>query len=66
MGKEYRDCKDDNLYSSTPPLEAMRYILSQAATRTYGKDGKEEERSMAMTNDISRAYFNAPAIRDIY
>ena len=32
VGKEYRQGADDSLYASTPPLEAMRAILSHAAT----------------------------------
>ena len=32
MGKEFRTHADDALYKSTPPLEALRLIVSRAAT----------------------------------
>ena len=32
VGRELNDSKDDSLYASTPPLEALRVVLSWAAT----------------------------------
>ena len=58
VGKEYNDGVDPDLYASTPPLEAMRYLMSQAATSS------DKQRTM-MINDISRAYFNAKAARNL-
>ena len=52
VGKEFRTTPDDALYASTPPLEALRVILSRAAT--WDHDGGERE---IMINDVSRAYF---------
>jgi hypothetical protein len=43
------------MFSAMPPLEAMRMIVSHAATRDNG------ESRQLMIVDIRRAYFNAPA-----
>ena len=61
VGREFNTYKDDTLYAATPPLEALRAIVSQAATRT--NNGKLQE---LMVNGISRAYFYAPAKRSLF
>ena len=61
VGKEFRTTPDDALYASTPPLEALRVILSRAAT--WDHNGCERE---IMINDVSRAYFYAEATRCMY
>ena len=61
VGKEFRTGPDDALYASTPPLEALRVILSRAATVDVG--GSERE---IMVNDVSRAYFYAKMTRPLY
>ena len=61
VGKEFKTSPDDSLYASTPPLEALRLIVSRAATR-YGRSGKMQQ---LMINDIARAYFHAMATRDV-
>ena len=60
VGKEFRTGPDDALFASTPPLEALRLIISRAAT--LGIDGKKHE---VMINDVSRAYFYAKCTRDL-
>ena len=50
VGKEFNTYNDITLYAATPPLEALRLIISLAATYKYD----------IMTNDVSRAYFYAP------
>ena len=60
VGQEFDRGRDDALYASTPPLEALRLILSYAATNVAG------ERRKIMVNDVRRAYFYAKAMRDIY
>ena len=62
VGREFNQGKDDTLYAATPPLEALRAIISWAATQ----DADEGERREIMVNDVSRAYFYAKATRDIY
>ena len=61
MGREFNLGKDDTLYASTPPLEALRIIVSYAAT--HSEDGHER---MVMVNDVRRAYFYAKIQRDVY
>ena len=65
VGKEFKTNVDDSLYAPTPPLEALRYILSDAATwRTPG--GSEDKPRQVMINDVARAYFYAACTRDVY
>ena len=52
VGKEYKTEADNALYSSTPPLEALRCLISIAATENP-KTGRHRNN---MLNDISRAY----------
>ena len=61
VGKEFRTGPDDALYASTPPLEALRLLMSRAATYTEGKPVNE-----VMINDVSRAYFYAKCSRCLY
>ena len=58
-----RDFSGESFFSPTPPLEAMRTILSLTAT-TIGKwkpclDPMSEKRTQISNIDIARAYFNA-------
>ena len=64
VGREFNVGKDDTLYASTPPLEALRYVVSRAAT--WGGDGSNRWRRAIMINDVRRAYFYAKASRDLY
>ena len=59
VGKEFKTYADDSLYASTPPLEALRLIVSRASTN----DGTNRQ---LMINDVRRAYFYAKATRDIF
>ena len=47
----------EGLFAATPPLEALRLLLSVAATG--------ERDHVIMTNDVARAFFEAPAQRDV-
>ena len=66
MGREFNTHKDDSLYAATPPLEALRIIISNAATIDRGGGQGRERRKELMVNDVSRAYFYAPATRNIF
>ena len=57
VGKEFNDGVEDGLFAATPPLEALRLLISDAAT----KDSKEEK--VIMVNDVARAFFEAPINR---
>ena len=61
-GREFNVGKDDSLYASTPPLEALRIIVSHAATQA--SDGTFSRG--LMVNDVSRAYFYAKPQRKIF
>ena len=47
-----------DLFTATPPLEAMKMVLPMAATRNRGE--------VVMVNDVSRAFFHAKVKRDVY
>ena len=66
MGREFNTHKDDSLYAATPPLEALRIIITNAATIDRGGGQGRERRKELMVNDVSRAYFYAPATRYIF
>ena len=60
VAMEFNEFVDPSLYASTPPLEAMRFMLHRAATNKSGK------RDCIMTVDIKRAYFNAVSTRKVF
>jgi len=61
VGREFAIGKDDALYAATPPLEALRIIISHAAT--YPDEGPER---VIMINDVRRAYFYAKINRVVF
>ena len=69
MARQIRQAGEDAIFALTPPLEALRSILSIAATDFPGKaphvrDGSSERRTQVSAVDISRAYFNAETDAD--
>ena len=60
VGREFNVGKDDALYAATPPLEALRLIISHAAT--FPDSGPPR---VIMINDVRRAYFYAKINRDV-
>lgn len=64
VGGEYYTYKDDSLYAATPPLEALRMILSHTAT-VRGAAPRTRCREL-LIHDVGRAYFYAPAIRRLF
>ena len=62
MGKEFNTEQMDGLFAGAPPLEALRYLVHEAATvRSDEKMGSK----VLMVNDVARAFFEAPAVRNI-
>jgi hypothetical protein len=57
------DQSGESFFSPTPPLEALRAVLSMATTSTGeyspNRNPKHPDRTQVSTVDISRAYFNA-------
>ena len=56
VAKEYKTHARPELYESTPPLEALKVVLSEIAT------GKRGGKVVAL-DDVRRPYFKAPARR---
>ena len=62
VGKEFNNEAMDGNFAGTPPLEALRCLIHEAATiRT--KDDMQEK--VVMINDVARAFFEAPAVRQV-
>ena len=60
VGKEFNDGDMDGIFAGTPPLEALRYLVHEAATVEQAK-GKHTK--VIMINDVARAFFEAKAMR---
>ena len=58
VAREINTSKRDDLFAATPPLEALKVILSLTSSGNKGE--------ILMINDISRAFFHAPAKRAVY
>ena len=61
VGREIKMDKRLDLFSATPPLEALKFLCSVCAR---GQGGRKPMRLAAI--DIKRAYFYAPARRPIF
>ena len=54
-------------FAATPPLEAQKILFSMAVTESIGfKKGQKNKGLKLDFIDIRRAYFHAPARRDIF
>ena len=58
VAREIDTYKRDDLFARTPPLEALKCILSMTASWNKGE--------VLMVNDVSRAFFHAKARREVY
>ena len=56
--KEFNTGDEDGLFVSTPLLEGLRLIISDAATRD------QEEDKVIMVNDVARAFFRGTSKED--
>ena len=64
VARQIRQAGEEAIFAPTPPLEALRCIISMAATDLPGRpvhvrDPHSERRTQVSAIDISRAYFNA-------
>ena len=50
-----------DVFAATPPIEALRFIMSCAASQKGSKRKK-----IIMSNDVRRAYFYAPSVRRVF
>ena len=62
VGKELNDGQMGGLFAGTPPLEALRFLVHEAATV---RSGEAMGSKVIMVNDVAGAFFEAPAMRDI-
>ena len=65
VAREIRGHNEAAIFAPTPPLEALRTVLSLAVTQLPGEGPKDrrpnsEDRVQVSLVDISRAYFNSP------
>jgi len=56
VAKEIKTYSDDSLFAATPPLEALKILITLAASKRW---------RLAHV-DVRRAYFNAKVLRDVY
>jgi hypothetical protein len=62
VAKEFADKRSDDFFAATPPLEALRMLLSHAATgRRTGKGGRK-----ILVIDARKAHLHAHAERLVY
>ena len=64
VARQIRQAGEEAIFAPTPPLEALRSVLSLAATDFHGRpkhvhDGSSERRTQISAVDIPRAYFHA-------
>ena len=58
VAKQFKGSDLDDWFAATPPIEALRAMVSNAVT------GRREK--AIMVNDVSRAFFYAPVQQDMY
>ena len=67
MAKEIKKDKREDLFAATPPLEALKVLLSFVMTEGIGYErGREEEGMKLARVDIKRAYLQVDVKRGIY
>ena len=55
----------DGPFASTPPLEALKLLVSDAATVDSMAHNSSKEEKAVMVNDVARAFFEAPIRREL-
>jgi len=65
VAKDFKDSKRFDLFAATPPLEALKLLLSAWMTKGIGWNDNREDHVMDVI-DIRRAYFHAMARRDVF
>ena len=62
VGKDFINEAMDGVFAVTPPLEALRCLIHEAAI-IRKRDGMHDK--VVMINDVARAFFEAPAVRQV-
>ena len=67
VAKEIKLDKRTDLFAATPPLEALKMLFSLAMTEGVGYEKGEWVKGTKLEFiDVKRAYFQAPARRDVF
>ena len=61
VAKDFKVDARPDLFAATPPLEYLRYLVSRCASSQLGR-----RPSKLMVPDVKKAYFYAPATRNVY
>ena len=61
VAKDFKVDARPDLFAATPPLEYLRYLVSRCASSQLGS-----RPTKLMVQDVKKAYFYAPATRDVY
>ena len=62
MAKEFNTGAQEGLFAATPPLEAVRLLISDAATVSKARPRGDR---VIMVSDVARAFFEAPMKRTV-
>ena len=62
MAKEFSTGAQEGLFAATPPLEAVRLLISDAATVSNACPRGDR---VIMVSDVARAFFEAPMKRTV-
>ena len=62
VGKEFNDGQMDGLFAATPPLEALRFLVHEAATV---RSSEEMGSKVIMVNDVARTFLEARVMRHV-
>ena len=58
VAKEFNTGQEEGLYASTPPLEALRWLISDAAT--ISRTGRGSVEKVILISDVSRSFSRHP------
>ena len=62
---EFNTHRMDGLFASTLPLEALKLLVSDAATVDSMARNSSKEEKAVMVNDVARTFFEAPTSREV-
>ena len=62
VAKEINTYKDESLFAATPPLEALRVLVSSAATRKGA--GRPDTKILLI--DVRKAHLHAEVVREVF
>ena len=67
VAKEINDHKRMDLFAATPPLEALKLLMSLACTEKIGYQAGHRDEGMKLDFiDVKKAYYSANARRELY